>query len=102
MPKLDEATILQLKSNYKQLLLVTDRDGDEYVCRLPTQAEIERHSTTAINGSKMEAMYGLVTNCVVWPDKPTLTKMLEEYAMLVVTLEHKICEFAKLDQSATA
>jgi len=102
MQKIDDDTIKRLKSQHKQqLYVITDRDGDEYVCRCPTSAEVERQFQNAENGmSKFEAMLGVVKTCIVWPDAETFSRMLEEFPMLSVTLDAKIGEIAKLDQKA--
>jgi hypothetical protein len=103
MAQVDEATIQTLKNKYKKLLLVTDRDGDEYVCRLPTLAEVERlRQAAGKDDTKIEASRGLVMSTVVWPDQETLASLLDEYPLLAATLENKIAEFGKLEQNAKA
>lgn len=103
MAKIDEATIKSLKAEHKDLILVTDKDGDEYVCRLPTAAEMERYrQVSSKEEGKTEATRGLVLASVVWPDNETMVSMLDKFAFLAVTLELKISEFAKLDTNAKA
>lgn len=101
MAKIDDASIKELKAKCEDIYLITDDDGDEYVCRPPTTAEVERSLQQAVRGgSKLEAVRGLVHTCTLWPDQETLSRLLEKYPLLAVTLDSKISDTGKLHQKA--
>ncbi|MCL2823534.1 MAG: hypothetical protein FWD57_06030 [Polyangiaceae bacterium] len=99
--KPDNATIEALKLEYKRLILVEDYDGDQYVCRLPTSAEVDRYIQGANKvDTKLDAIRGIALACTVWPDHDTMTKLTDDFPFLAATLETKISEFGKLHQNA--
>jgi len=103
MPKVDEATIAELKQKHGgRLYLLTDEDGDDYVAKAPTEPEVERFLQDGGNkdGNKLDAFKGLAATCVVWPED--FDQVVVDYPFIVVTLGNKLAELAKLHEKVKA
>lgn len=99
--KIDDQTIQELKAKHKNLYLLTDEDGDEYVCKGPTVPEVERFLQDGGDkkGERLEAFRGLAMTCVVYPDGEKMAAIADEFPFIVVTLGNKLSELAKLHEN---
>lgn len=102
---ISEADIAQIKAEHPEWplrLLIDERNGDEYVFRVPGNAEYSRFKTLLADETmKPTAMKILTDSCAVKPDGVEFGEICKEQPALRDTFGNKLLEQAGLAVAVT-
>jgi hypothetical protein len=91
------ATLRALSSQYRRLYLLRSPDHGAFVVRLPSGGETARaFEQMGDPQTRFAAFKGLASLCVVYPDKPVLAELFEDYAGLPAALGRDIASLSGL------